>query len=283
MNQSSRVCFDGQQIFIGWEDEPMLNDEVPALLEFLFGDMPPQQNCEGDTQFSIAFDQSSDCWTLTRDDNVLFVGQQLNGLGNVLSGEALFSLIENNSRGMAIHAGLVSNDRGSVLLPADSGSGKSSVTTWMLSRGWRYHTDELVIVDVDSGRLDAFTRPLNIKTHGKEPVAALLNLDLDGDLVRPCNMVTMIPHREVNPTWQSVIPPLVAIVFPVYSRDMEPDLRPIGGAEAGLELMRSNVIARNLPGHGFAGITRLVRDLPAYRLHYQHFDNLDELLGPLST
>jgi hypothetical protein len=164
-----------------------------------------------------------------------------------------------------------------LLLPADSGSGKSSVTTWLLTQGWRYHTDELVSINLASGALTAFTRPINIKSHGLDPIAAIFNLDQHPEALRASNMVTMIPHRLLNPDYRDQIPPLSAIVFPHYSKDTEAALQRISGAEAGLELMRSNVIARNLPGHGFADVIRLVRSLPAFRLHYQHFDDLPSL------
>jgi hypothetical protein len=87
----------------------------------------------------------------------------------------------------------------------------------------------------------------------------------------------MIPHRLINPDYRHEIPPLSAIIFPHYSRDTMPELQELSGAEAGLELMRSNVIARNLPGHGFGDIVQLVRQLPAYRLFYRHFSDLDDL------
>lgn len=278
---SRRICFDGQQVFVRWQSNETQGEDVPGLLDFLFADLPRQGDGEGDTRFDISRNAKSGYWTLNRNGNRLFTGRELNGLGNILSGEVLFSLIENNTRNMAIHAGLVSNTRGSMLLPADSGSGKSSVTTWLLSKGWGYHTDELVMIDIENSSLTAFTRPLNIKVHGLEPVSEIFDIDRHRAQMRSCNMVTMIPHRLVNPRYNPRIPPLTTIVFPVFSRDMEPGLQPLGGAEAGLEMMRSNVIARNLPGHGFTSVAKLVRNLPAYRLHYQHFDNLETLLAPL--
>ena len=45
--------------------------------------------------------------------------------------------------------------------------------------------------------------------------------------------------------------------------------------------MRSNVIARNLPSHGFGEIIKLVRNIPAYKVHYRHFDDLPALMSEI--
>lgn len=270
------VTFDGHKVSIEYS-EGEGEGEIKPLIEFLFGDLPVEQIATNEATFVIERPTGQDNWQLHRNQSKLFSGKDLNGLGNTLGGEVLFTLIENNQSGMAIHAGLVSTKDSSILLPADSGSGKSSVTTWLLTQGWYYHTDELVIINLQNGALKAFTRPLNIKSHGLAPIGEIFDLNSHHGELRASNMVTMIPHRLVNPSYREEIPPLSAIVFPHYSKDSEPGIQKISGAEAGLELMRSNVIARNLPGHGFSDVTRLVRRLPAYRLHYQHFDDLPSL------
>ncbi|MGB5706764.1 MAG: hypothetical protein WBM41_08015 [Arenicellales bacterium] len=266
---SREITFDGHTVLIEFE-----KDEVDPLLDFLFGDLEKQEKFEVQAVFRVNFRSAESQWELTRNQCEMFNGKNLNDLGNVLAGEVLFSLIENNHTGMAIHAGLVSNDRGCMLLPADSGSGKSSVTTWLLTQGWHYHTDELVIIDLKGGHLRAFTRPLNIKTGGIEPISKIFDIASHRSELRSCDMATMIPHRLINPDYISDIPQLGAIVFPHYTANSQPGIQRISGAEAGLELMRSNVIARNLPGHGFRSVTQLVRSIPGYRLHYQHFDDL---------
>ena len=233
-----------------------------------------------DATFQILRDQD-EVWELWRDELSLYRGRDINGLGNVLIGEGLFCLIEHNETGMAIHAGLVSGPHGAWLLPADSGSGKTSVTTWLLTQGYHYHTDELVVVNLEDNSLKAFTRPLNVKVTGQAAIDELIDLQSLADDIRSSGMVTMIPHRLVNPKVSAHVPPLSAIIFPHFSLDSEAGMHRLSGAEAGLELMRSNVIARNLPGHGFGDVVSLVRNLPAFRLRYRHFDELAELFAQI--
>lgn len=271
-----RISFAGHAVSIEFDDA-----EVETLIEFLFCDLDQDSSLTSEAAFHIDYVTDGPHWKLSRDQSELYIGNELNELGNVLAGEALFSLITNNNNGIAIHAGLVSKDQQCLLLPADSGSGKTSVTTWMLTRGWHYHTDELVLVDLKSGELTPFTRPLTIKSSGLQPISEIFDLERNKSTLRSSRSATMIPHRLINPDFKQQAPDLTMIVFPHYDPKLDPDLQLLTGAAAGLELMRSNVIARNLPGHGFSHITHLAKNVPAYRLDYRRFSDLDNLLGDI--
>ncbi len=264
------VSFDGCKVSVRYKDE-----EVAELLDFLFLDLISDDSRESTVTFVISRGKkNNNRWKLSRDKKSLFNGENLAGLGTILMGEVLFHLITENCSGLAIHAGLVSNDTSTTLIPGTSGSGKSSVTTWMLCNGMQYHTDELVTIDLESHAVKAFTRPLNIKTRGLEALKCIVDLEAIESELRVSAGVTMIPHRLVNPDYNPQPSPITHLIFPKHIADSESELIKLSGAEAGLEMMRSNVIARNLPSHGFAQITKLVRNIPAYRIHYRHYDDL---------
>ena len=271
--KKKEISFDGHKVTIEYQD-----DEISDLLNFLFQDLNEQTDLVSSETFLIEKDLESNKWRLTRDGKSLFNGENTAGLGVILMGEVLFHLICNNDKGLAIHAGLVSDDNKAILIPGTSGSGKTSVTTWLLTKGMRYHTDELVTIHLASHNLKAFCRPLNIKTNGVAAVKSLIDFDAIEDQLRVSQGVTMIPHRLVNPDYRAELPKITHVIFPKYIADTKPELIKLSGAEAGLEMMRSNVIARNLPSHGFTEIIKIVRNIPAYRVHYQHFDDLPALM-----
>jgi len=271
------ISFDGRKVDVSFEEE-----ELIELLDFLFLDLVDDDTIESFQSLKISRDEEKDQWTLLNGEKSLYSGASLPGLGTILMGEVLFHLIRENDHALAIHAGLVSRGERTILLPGSSGSGKSSVTTWLVSHGWRYHTDELVAIDLVTRAVKAFTRPLNIKTRGVPAVREIFDLDSVEDQCQISAGVTMIPHRLVNSDFSANVPHITHVIFPKYIAESEPELIELSGAEAGLEMMRSNVIARNLPNHGFSQITALVRDIPAYRLHYQHFDNLPDLIKKIA-
>ena len=269
------ISFDGHKVTVEFR-----HPEASDLLAFLFADLSEETDHKSNATFLIEKEEDSahDNWKLSRDGDPLFSGECIAGLGVMLMGDVLFHLICDNRKGLAIHAGLVSDDNGSILIPGVSGSGKTSVTTWLVTHGMRYHTDELVTIDLATGAAKAFTRPLNVKTCGVSAIQSIIDLDAVREQLRISREVTMIPHRLVNPDFKADFPGISRIIFPGYIGDSDPGLVRLTGAEAGLELMRSNVIARNLPAHGFNEVTRLVRNIPAYRVHYRHYDDLPELI-----
>ena len=271
------VAFDGNKIRIDYSDE-----SITELLDFLFLDLDQDGPGEVNETFVIKHRQKAGDWRLKLARKPLFTGKNLAGMGVVLMGEVLFHLIKDNENALAIHAGLVSDNERTILIPGASGSGKTSFTTWLLCSGMRYHTDELVTINLQDYSLKAFTRPLNVKTSGVEAVRTLFDMDGFEDDIRVSRGVTMIPHRLVNPEFNREVPKLTHVIFPKYIAESKSEIDRLSGAEAGLELMRSNVIARNLPTHGFGQVTKLVRDLPAYRLHYRHFDDLPGLMEQIS-
>ena len=269
------ISFDGHKVTVEF-----MHPEASDLLAFLFSDLSEETDHKSNATFLIEKEEASahDNWKLSRDGESLFTGECIAGLGVMLMGDVLFRLICDNRKGLAIHAGLVSDGNGSILIPGVSGSGKTSVTTWLVTYGMRYHTDELVTIDLATGAAKAFTRPLNVKTCGMSAIQSIIDLDAIRDQLRISREVTMIPHRLVNPDFNADFPGISRIIFPSYISDSDPELVKLTGAEAGLELMRSNVIARNLPAHGFNEIIRLVRNIPAYRVHYRHYDDLPALI-----
>ncbi len=272
------ISFDGYKVAVEF-----MHPEASDLLAFLFSDLSGEAGAKSKATFLIEKEEASghDNWKLSRDGESLYTGECVAGLGVMLMGDVLHHLICDNRQRLAIHAGLVSDDNGSILIPGTSGAGKTSVTTWLMTCGMHYHTDELVTIDLSTGVTNAFTRPLNVKTRGVPAIQSIVDLEANREQIKSSPEVTMVPHRLVNPDFKMDLPDIKCIIFPKFVRDSDPELTRLTGAEAGLELMRSNVIARNLPTHGFNEVTRLVRNIPAYRVHYRHYDDLSALIDKI--
>ncbi|PSL04746.1 hypothetical protein CLV30_105213 [Haloactinopolyspora alba] len=77
------------------------------------------------------------------------------------------------ARGLLLHAGAVVRDGRAVLFPGASGQGKSTLTAACLQQGFDYLSDELVAVDLDTGTVTGWPRPLMLTPWS----AATLGLD----------------------------------------------------------------------------------------------------------
>jgi serine kinase of HPr protein (carbohydrate metabolism regulator) len=102
---------------------------------------------------------------------------------------------------LCIHAGVVSSPRGLIVIPAPSGTGKTTLVAALVQAGLGYVSDEVLAIDRRSGSVLAFPRPLALGAdvmsilglRPRHPAASgeqyvspteLGEVDLDGGLVR---------------------------------------------------------------------------------------------------
>ena len=279
------LCFDGQRVVINFEGEdPLKRTKAANMVRMLFRDQPAEELAKVPVRahFSIRHHpKGKPPWTLSHDDTPTLKVQFLRELVDTLVGEVLRNLIRENRQSIALHAALVSDERGALLLPAVSGSGKTLIAAWLTHQGYHYHTDEAALINLNNGRVRAFSRPLSVKSHGLAAIDKLLDLNQNGEHIIRSRNATLIPRELLNPQPVPEIPALRAIIFPTYEPKQKSTMTPISSAEAGMAMMCSNVNARNLVQHGFGYVTRLVREVPSFRLNYRAYDDLPELLAGL--
>jgi hypothetical protein len=61
-----------------------------------------------------------------------------------------------------LHAGCVALNGTALALMAPSGTGKSTLTGYLVSRGWEYLSDELARIEPGGARVRAFPKPMNL-------------------------------------------------------------------------------------------------------------------------
>src|SRR3546814_3330456 len=66
-------------------------------------------------------------------------------------------------RYLIIHAAAIERNGLAVILPGAPGSGKSTLTAFLVHHGWRLLSDELALVSLHDGRLTALARPIGLK------------------------------------------------------------------------------------------------------------------------
>ncbi len=72
---------------------------------------------------------------------------------------------------LLLHAAVLVRNDWALLLPAEAGSGKSTLTLALAAHGWQVYSDELAPVDPLTLRVDPFPLPVGIKSRSLEPLA----------------------------------------------------------------------------------------------------------------
>lgn len=219
----------------------------------------------------LSLTYKDDVWELIDHSNKL--SRKLHQAGDViyhLTDRIVFHIADKAENVHCLHAASVAKGECALVVPANSGAGKSTFTTWLTANGFEYLTDELILVDSDS-RLEGLARPIQIKFHGLQAIDHLL---MKPELVQKGKFATALPVECLNGMSTYERKKLTAFVFPKYQKGADFSFEKLSSADAGMRLMANHVNARNLEGHGFRAMMKLIRNTPSYSLEYGGFDTL---------
>ena len=260
------ISFAGQCLAVKY------HPSVAALIDFLYQDANVDPEATPDVTLTI--DADGEHLTLQQGEQNLYRGSDESELATTLIQQTIYHLIDKNKDGMALHAAALSKNGKGVILPGASGRGKTTLSTWLATKGYNYLTDEYVFIRENTNLIQAFSRPPNVKVKGIDALDSYFDVSAHEDQTIQSSQVAMIPTRLLNPNNKNEEAVVSLIVFPNYKESSEFELEKLSKARAGLTLMECLVNARNLNGHGFSEATRLVRDTPAYLLTYSSVDQL---------
>lgn len=201
----------------------------------------------------------------------------ISGLGPIIKSLILQAGVNSQDYFMCIHAGVVTDGRTCILIPGESGRGKSSLTAALVKAGYTYCSDEIALLAENSFEVTAPHIAMCIKDSGFDTMAALFPQisDLpvydreDGKQVR-----YFLPGdgRTADPAGAAM--PVQRIVFPRYDPDQPPGLTRMDKATV-LRIMLSECMA--IPKHidqpGIARFVRWIRDVDCFQLSVSSLDD----------
>lgn len=185
-----------------------------------------------------------------------------------------------------LHSGAVVKGDKAILLAGPSGSGKSTLTLGLLNYGYKYLTDEVVVISLMSREAIPFQRPVYV--YGWLPTLAndirknfkfYRFKEKYGKTVQPWQYVVpksnvMLPkHSGFEVEW---------IIFPRYNETQRSScLRPISRAEAVLRLIEDGWNILHFHDRGLKVCSELVKKADCYQLDMGDLKEACELIERL--
>lgn len=178
-------------------------------------------------------------------------------------------------RYLVIHAAVVELNGRAAILPAPPGSGKSTLCAALVTRGWRLLSDELTLVDLDTGELVPLPRPVSLKNGSIDlirryaPQAQFTRAVADtakgtvAHMKPPADSVRRA-HEPARPAW---------IVFPKYVAGASPLLAPVPRARAFLRLAENAFNYSVLGAAGFDAVAGLIDATDTFDFSYSALDD----------
>jgi hypothetical protein len=176
---------------------------------------------------------------------------------------------------LLIHAAVLERNGVAALLPAPPGSGKSTLCAALALRGWRLITDELALVDMDTGLVTGMARPINLKNQSIdvmrrfEPSAVLTDPVPNTNkgtvaLMRPPDAAVHRRLEPARPAW---------VVLPRYRAGAAPQLTEVERASTFMALAEQSFNYDIHGERGFAALGRLVSACRTFGFEYSALDD----------
>ena len=188
---------------------------------------------------------------------------------------------------LTIHAAVVERAGLAMIFPAPPGSGKSTLCAGLAFRGWRLLSDELTLIEPNTGAVVPVPRPISLKNASIDVLRAFA----------PAATIGPAVHETIKGSVAHVKPPIDGVlranetamprwvVLPRYAAGAEARLEPMSKGAAFMRLI-DNSFNYNVHGRrGFDALANLIDGTDCYEFSYSQlgdaaavFDRLSEEL-----
>lgn len=184
---------------------------------------------------------------------------------------------------LILHAAVLEKGGKALVLPAPPGSGKSTLCAMLALNGWRLLSDEMAVINISTGNVIPFVRPICLKNNSIPliknlfPNAYVSNTAVD---TQKGNVAHVRPPKEAveNKDKEALI---AAFVFPKYIAKSRAILEPVSQTKT-LESLIENAFNFDLFGHeGFKLLAGIVARATSYYCEYSDFEELEPKLSEM--
>lgn len=186
-------------------------------------------------------------------------------------------------RFVTIHAGVVASEQGAIIMSAESGGGKSTLTAALMCNGYRLFSDEFALVSLNSGDLNPYPRPISLKQEsipivraltGDERVSKPLTGTPKGDIA-----YCRVNKQDLEAAQQTAKARL--LLFPKFALGGAPQARKLSPAEAVMRLIPASTNYSLLGEAAFKALLTIVERASAYEITYGNTEHGLELVQEL--
>lgn len=188
-------------------------------------------------------------------------------------------------RYLVIHAAVVARGERALLLPAPTGSGKSTLCAGLVQRGWRLLGDDLALLRPEDGAFVPIPRPISLKNDSIQVIRRFAPAATMGPAwpdtrkgtithLRPPADSVARAGQAAGPSW---------VVFPQFRAGSRGRLVPHSKAQSLLRLATNAFNYSLLGATGFQSLVRLIEASECYEFEYEDLGHAVELLDKMAA
>jgi HprK-related kinase A len=183
-----------------------------------------------------------------------------------------------------LHAAVVANDKGGILINAQSGGGKSTLAAALMEEGFRLMSDEFGLLDFDGCQLHGYPRPVSLKDRSINIVTELAGHDWMSERFTDTPKGD-IAYRRVRPSdLEAALNPVEAklIIFPVFGNGAPGVIKRLEPSEVLMRLIPASTNYHLLGERAFVALTNMVKSCQAFEIQYGSTSTSLEIMKDLA-
>ena len=202
----------------------------------------------------VAGHEESERYRIYLDGEGLYAARDADAAVRYVLWHVNYQVIVGASSHLLIHASAATIGCQAIVMPGNPNAGKTTLVAGLVLDGLKLLTDELAALNLATGFIDPYPRPLNIGQGSWEALAALRPADRDDEDPLPELFWTVDPS-SIGPDAVAAPAPLRWVIEPRFKPGSPTRLEPLSRPEA-VELLHHHLFNRHR--FGGAGIRALV-------------------------
>ena len=158
---------------------------------------------------------------------------------------------------LAFHCAVLARDGAALVMPAASGTGKTTLCAALLQRGWDYVSDEALCLGFDDLAVRAYARPLALSTWSADVLGVVGTPGSDEVFIMPADLGAKIARDTIG----------MAHLVMLERDGTTPRLDPVSRADGAAALMRNSFTQHLNAPAALAQVARLLSCATTHRLH----------------
>ncbi|GAB3001945.1 HprK-related kinase A [Psychrosphaera aestuarii] len=171
---------------------------------------------------------------------------------------------------LIVHAAVIEKEGVCIVMPAPPGSGKSTLTALLVYSGWRLLSDELTLIDTDSGLIQPLARPINLKNQSIDVVQNAFPNAIHSDIVRDTHKGDVCLFKAPDSALQNINIKSKAthVIFPKYVVNTDIYSEAMSQDKVFFSVIENSFNYNILGLSGFNTLTNFVDGIQGYSLQY---------------
>ena len=176
---------------------------------------------------------------------------------------------------LIIHAAVLEKSGKAIIFPAPPGSGKSTLTAYLMFNGWRLLSDEMAVIDLQTFEAQPSVRPICLKNDSIDLIKQVFPQSISTSVARDTQKGDVAHFRPSDESFErrGEMAEIVGVVFPKYTGIEGVDIYHLSKADVLMSLKENSFNFDTIGLQAFECLKGVVERAACFEVEYGDTDN----------